>query len=78
MPHDFKIGVLEQGGDVPAGAGIEIVDAEHIAAFCQEPLAEMRPQEACAPRDQHPFSYQVCHPPCPPIFWCSIIHLSAN
>ena len=45
--------VAEQMGDVLGPAREEVVHADDFAAFFQQQVAQMRPQETCAAGDQH-------------------------
>ena len=47
-----------QVGDVVLAAGEVVVDAQHVVAVAQQPLAEMRAEEAGAAGHQHPFARQ--------------------
>jgi hypothetical protein len=48
--------IVEQMQDIVFGAGEEIVDAEYVVSLGQQPLAEMRAEEANPARDQDTFA----------------------
>ena len=45
--------VIEEVLDVASRAGKEIVDAEHLAAALEQPVGEVRPEEAGATRNKN-------------------------
>ena len=53
VAHEVEVLVLDEMLDVAPRAGEEIIDAQHIGAFPQQPLAKMRAEEARASGDQH-------------------------
>ena len=55
MAHEFEALVVEQMGHVAAPAREVVVDAEHLVAGGQEPLAEMRAEETGAAGDEDAF-----------------------
>ena len=46
MPDDLEALVVHQGQDVVLGSGEEVVDAQHVAAFGQQPAAQVRADES--------------------------------
>jgi hypothetical protein len=48
-------GVVQEVLDIGAAAGQEIVDAEHLVLLAEQPLAEVRTKESCAPGHEYPF-----------------------
>ena len=52
VAHQLEAAVVEQRLDVVAGAGEEVVDADHVGAHVEQPLAEMRAEESGAAGDQ--------------------------
>ena len=52
VPQELKAGIADQMLDIPLGAGEEIVGAEHIVSVGDQPLAEMRAEEACPACDE--------------------------
>jgi hypothetical protein len=60
MAHKFKTGARKQVRNVCLSAGEEIVDAQHIVALCNEPVAKMGAEEAGSA--SHQYSFQ-CEPP---------------
>jgi hypothetical protein len=52
MTDQLEALVAEQMLDVAAGAAEEVVDADDVGALGQEPLAQMRAEEAGAAGDQ--------------------------
>ena len=61
MADELEMRVVEQVLDVVLGAGEEVVDAEHVVAALQQPLAQMRAEEAGAAGDEGAFSQGVGH-----------------
>jgi len=41
VPDDFEPAIIEQVLDVLSAAGEEVVQADDVMAFCQEPFAEV-------------------------------------
>ena len=54
VAHQLEVGMIEQRRDIGAGAGEEIVDAEHVMPALDQPGAEVRADEAGTPGDQNP------------------------
>ena len=59
MPHQFEARIAETGRDVLLGAGEIVVDAEHVVARLEQPLAQMRPQESRAAGDQDTLAHDA-------------------
>src|SRR5207253_3184473 len=53
--------MAEQVRDVAARAGVEVVDAQHLAALRDEPRAQVRADEARAAGDEHPVAVERAH-----------------
>ena len=53
MAHQLEARVPEQMRDVVLVAGEEVVDAEHVVAFVDQPVAEMRAEKAGAAGDEN-------------------------
>src|SRR5690348_13345520 len=49
---ELKMRMIEQRTDVAHGSGEQVIDANHAVAPLQQRIAEMRPDEASAARDQ--------------------------
>lgn len=49
--------------DIVLRAGVEIVDAQHVVAFGDEPLAQVRAEKAGAARDENALAFGVLHDP---------------
>ena len=47
MTHKLECGIVEEMRHISACTGIEVVDANDLAALVQQPLAEVRAQEPC-------------------------------
>ena len=56
-----EMGLVAQVFDVRLAACEEVVDADHLVARVQEPVAEVRAQEARPPGHQHAFRSEVLH-----------------
>ena len=59
VAHQLEHRVAQQVRDVALAAGEVVVDAEHVVALGQQPLAQVRPEEAGAAGDQ-----DLAHGPC--------------
>jgi hypothetical protein len=53
VAHQLEPVVVEQVLDVRAGSGEEIVEADHLVPFLEQPLAEVRSQEPRSSRDEN-------------------------
>ena len=53
VAHQLEHRVAHQVGDVALGAGEVVVDAQHVVAVGEQPLAQVRAEEAGAAGDQH-------------------------
>ncbi len=53
MADDLEARVAVVVLDVALGAGEEIVDTDHLMALLQQPVGEMRAEEACPAGDEH-------------------------
>ena len=56
MAHQLEALVVQQMCDIAAGAGEEIVDAQHFMAARQQRLAQVRAEKARAAGDQNALS----------------------
>ncbi len=56
MAQELEARMVVQVIDVALGAGEEIVDAQHLVALRQQPVDQVRAEEACATRDQDAFA----------------------
>ena len=59
MADELERRVAEQMGDVAPGAGVEVVDAQHLMALADQPLAQMRAQETRAAGHKHPLLLEI-------------------
>ena len=48
MPEEFEVGMILQMLDILLRAGEQVVNAQDFVAVAQQPIAQMRPQEAGA------------------------------
>ena len=53
VAQELEALVVEEVLDVASGAGEEIVDAEHLVAALEQPVGEVRPEEACSAGNQN-------------------------
>lgn len=53
MAQHFEARMPQQVGDVALGAGVEVVDAQHIVPVAQQAVAQVRAEKARAAGDQH-------------------------
>ena len=60
-PHHPELRVGQQVLDVRRRAGEEVVDADDVPAVGEQPLADVRAQEAGAPGDDRPAARLICH-----------------
>ena len=58
MAHQLEVRVVQQMSDVGPGAGIEVVDAQHFMAALDQPVAEMRAEEAGTTGDQDALAFE--------------------
>jgi hypothetical protein len=58
MPHQLKVWVPNQVGNVILRAAIKVIHAKHIIAIVEHALTQMGTKKACAPSDQ--YSFTVC------------------
>jgi hypothetical protein len=63
VPHQFEVGVIEQVRNVLLAAGKEVVDAQHVMAIAQQPVAQVRAKKACTTGYQHLVHRQTPEPP---------------
>jgi hypothetical protein len=62
VAHQLEIRVVQQVHDVAPRRGVEIIDAEHVLALGQQPLAQVRAEEAGAAGDQDAFAHRAILP----------------
>ena len=65
VAHQFEIRVFQQVHDVTPGAGVEIIDAQHIMAFGQQAVTQVGAKKAGATGDQNSkgrISFHWVHP----------------
>jgi hypothetical protein len=53
MALQFEIGMLQQVDDVAPGAGVEIVNTQHIMPLFQQSLTQVRPEESGTAGNQY-------------------------
>ena len=54
VAKEIEVRLREKVGDVRLLAREEVVDADHVVTFADEPLAEMATEEAGAASDENP------------------------
>ena len=57
VADQFEFRVVQQMADVPLAAGVEIIDADHVVAFFEQPFAEMGAEKAAAAGHQNGFIF---------------------
>ena len=53
MAQQLEARMANQVFDIALGAGEEVVEANDIVAACDQTIAQVRTQKACAPRNQN-------------------------
>ncbi len=61
--HELELRMIRDRSQVLAGAGDEIVEADHPAALGQQPLAQVRSEKARSAGHQHPAVASLAHAP---------------
>jgi hypothetical protein len=61
VPQDLEARVSQQVCYVVAIAGVEIVHAQDIITFAEQPLAKMRAEESCSSGHQDAFTPRIPH-----------------
>ena len=61
MAHQLEGRIVEQMGDVAAGAGEKIVDAEHVMTFAQQALAQEAAEKSGTARHEHALRAESRH-----------------
>ena len=56
VAQQLEIWTADQVGNILLSPGEEIVDAKHVVPFIEQAFAQMRAEEARAPRDHHAFT----------------------
>jgi hypothetical protein len=59
VTEHLEMRVPQKVDDIVLGSGEIVVDAEHVGACAEQPLAQMRAEESGAARHQHPFAKHV-------------------